>query len=50
MEENDYRMFLQNGKIFPVLDINSLDDADIMDKLERVVESTSTWGRACPQG
>jgi hypothetical protein len=38
MEENDYRMFLQNGKIFPVLDINSLDDADIMDKLERVVE------------
>lgn len=31
-------MFLQNGKIFPVLDVNSLDDADIMDKLERVVE------------
>lgn len=38
MEDNDNRMFLLNGKIYPVLDVNNLDDADIMDRLEKVVE------------
>jgi hypothetical protein len=38
MEDNGYRMFLEDGKIFPVLDIITLDDQDLIDKLENLVE------------
>jgi hypothetical protein len=38
MEDNGYRMFLEDGKIYPVLDVVTLDDQDLVDQLEALVE------------
>lgn len=38
MDENGYRMFLEDGKIYPVLDVVTLDDQDVVDQLEALVE------------
>ena len=38
MEDNGYRMFLEDDKIYPVLDIVTLDDPDLIDQLETMVE------------
>ncbi|OPY31806.1 MAG: hypothetical protein A4E32_01409 [Methanomassiliicoccales archaeon PtaU1.Bin124] len=38
MDDNGYRMFLEDGKIYPVLDVVTLDDQDLIDQIESMVE------------